>query len=53
MDKWVKIGLNVFGFIICVFMIVSGQRNIGYTGLLIMLVGLLGLLALLFEYNHR
>lgn len=51
MDKWVKIGLNVFGFVICIFMIVLGQRNIGYIGLLIMLVGLLGLLALLFEYN--
>lgn len=40
-------------FIASMVLIVTGQRNIGYTGLLTMLVGLAGILVLLYLYNKK
>ncbi|MFV0381369.1 MAG: DUF6903 family protein [Breznakia sp.] len=36
---------------ICLAMIIIGQKNIGYKGLFIEIIGLIGLLTLLFMYN--
>lgn len=40
-------------FIACVALVVVGQRDIGPTGLLMMLAGLAGLLVLLGLYNRQ
>lgn len=40
-------------FIASMTLIVTGQRNIGPSGLVTMLVGLLGILALLYLYNKK
>lgn len=40
-------------FIVSIVLIVTGQRNIGYTGLLTMLVGIAGILVLLYLYNKK
>ena len=39
--------------VICLFLIVTGQRNISLQGLLTEVVGLVGLLVLLYLYNRR
>lgn len=39
-------------FIVCVVLVVIGQRNVGPAGLLTMLAGLAGLVALLWFYNR-
>lgn len=40
---------------LCVFvaLIIIGQKNIGYAGLGMMMVGLIGILGLLFVYNNK
>lgn len=40
-------------FIISMVLIFVGQKNIGYVGLATELIGLAGLLAVLFIYNRR
>ena len=40
-------------FIVSIVLIVTGQRNIGPAGLLTMLVGLAGILVLLYLYNRK
>ncbi len=45
--------LQVIVFIVCFLFIVYGQKNIGYTGLAVQLVGLVGLLSLLWNYNRK
>lgn len=40
-------------FVVCLALIIIGQKNISATGLIMELVGLIGLLTLLFVYNHR
>lgn len=40
-------------FVVCIALVVVGQKNIGPTGLLTMLVGLAGLLVLLGIYNKQ
>lgn len=39
-------------FVVCLLMIILGQRNVGYQGLFVELIGLVGLLAVLFAYNR-
>ena len=41
--------------LLCVFvaLIIIGQKNIGYAGLGMMIVGLIGILGLLFVYNNK
>lgn len=53
MNKKLVIVMKFIFFILCMGLIVDGQRNIGLQGLLIMLVGLSGLLGLLFMYNQK
>lgn len=45
--------LYLFIFIVSIVLIVTGQRNIGPAGLLTMLVGLAGILVLLYLYNKK
>lgn len=48
----VRIVAFVF-FIICIALVVTGQRNIGIQGTLVMLLGLAGLILLLYCYNRK
>lgn len=40
-------------FIVCIALVIIGQKNTGPQGLLMMLVGLAGLLVLLWLYNRQ
>lgn len=40
-------------FIVCVALVVTGQRNIGASGLITQLIGLAGLVFLLWLYNRQ
>lgn len=40
-------------FIVCLALVLVGQKNISATGLVMELAGLVGLLTLLFIYNHK
>lgn len=40
-------------FVVCVWLVIAGHRNIGLAGLGTQLLGLAGLLALLGFYNHQ
>ena len=43
----------VIVFIVCVALVVVGQRNIGAAGLMTQLVGVAGLVVLLWLYNRQ
>lgn len=45
--------IMILVFVVCLGLIIYGQKNIGITGLLLELIGLIGLLTLLFIYNRR
>lgn len=53
MSNTVKNIIMIVVFVICLALIIMGQRNISATGLGMELIGLVGLLTLLFVYNHR
>lgn len=53
MRKWLISGLKIIFFVICMAMIVSGHQTIGRMNLLIMLIGVSGLLLLLYSYNQK
>lgn len=53
MNSTVKNIIMVIVFVVCLSLIIIGQRNISVSGLMMELVGLVGLLTLLFVYNHR
>lgn len=40
-------------FVVCIALVVIGQRNVGLPGTLIMLLGLAGLIGLLYAYNRK
>lgn len=40
-------------FVVCIVLVIVGQKSVGPTGLLTMLVGLAGLLVLLGIYNKQ
>ena len=50
MNKWLVRLIALIAFVICIALIVTGQRTVGVPHLMKM-AGLLGLLALLFVYN--
>lgn len=50
--KWIKSILSLVVFIISIVLIIVGQKNIGPTGLVLMLIGLVGVLVLLYLYNR-
>ena len=51
MNKWLIRLIALIAFVICIALIVTGQRTVGVPHLMKMMAGLLGLLALLFAYN--
>ncbi len=48
-----KVILSILVLLVCLAMVVLGQRNVGYQGLVIQLLGLAGLLVLLYVYNRK
>ena len=53
MNNVVKNIIMIIVFVVCLALIIIGQKNISATGLIMELVGLVGLLTLLFIYNNR
>ncbi|MGF2190193.1 DUF6903 family protein [Vagococcus fluvialis] len=53
MNKQVNLLLKLVIFVLCLVFIVVGQKNIGYVGLGTMILGLSGLLYLLWDYNRK
>lgn len=53
MENKVKSIAMLVVFLICLSMIILGQRNVGYTGLAVEFVGLIGLLIILYIYNKE
>lgn len=51
MNKTLTILLKIVTFIICMGLVIWGQRTTGYFNLAAQLVGLAGLLVLLYTYN--
>lgn len=52
--KKIVIGIIIFiVFVVCVALVVTGQRNIGPAGLFTQLAGLAGLIFLLWLYNKQ
>ncbi|MBD5547840.1 MAG: hypothetical protein HDQ97_10640 [Lachnospiraceae bacterium] len=51
--KWIIKLIYILIFIGSMALIVTGQRRIGPAGLMIMLVGLAGILILLYLYNKK
>ena len=52
MGKVIKNVILLVVFAVCVGLVIIGQRNISLTGLAMELIGLVGLLVLLFLYNR-
>lgn len=53
MKKWLKIIVCALVFCVCVALIVIGQKTVGVKNLLLQLLGLAGILVLLFLYNKK
>ncbi|WP_217588224.1 DUF6903 family protein [Lentibacillus saliphilus] len=53
MNETVSRILKVVFFFFCMFLIVFGQRTVGKGFLLMQLIGLAGLLVLLWNYNRK
>lgn len=53
MNTAVKNIIIAIVFIVCLALVIIGQKNIGVQGLVMELVGLIGLLTLLFVYNRK
>lgn len=53
MNHTVKNIIMIVAFVVSLALIIIGQRNISAQGLCMELVGLVGLLTLLFVYNHQ
>ncbi|WP_196812028.1 DUF6903 family protein [Schleiferilactobacillus shenzhenensis] len=51
MNTKLKILINAVLFILFMALVIGGQQHIGYAGLGVMLIGLAGLLVLLWRYN--
>lgn len=45
--------VQVIIFIICLVLVIIGQRNVGSQGTLVMILGLAGLIGLLYHYNRK
>ena len=51
--KALKIIVMLVIFVICIALVIIGQRNIGPSGLGLMILGLAGLVSLLWIYNRQ
>ena len=45
--------VQVIIFIICLVLVIIGQQNVGPQGTLVMILGLAGLIGLLYHYNRK
>lgn len=53
-NKKILVGILVaIFFVVCIALVIIGQRNIGWNGLLMELAGLAGLILLLWLYNRQ
>lgn len=53
MKTWQLIVFRLIAFVISMALIIVGHQTVGKLGVAQMLVGLVGLLGLLWEYNRR
>ena len=53
MGKVIKNVILLVVFVVCLGLVIIGQRNISLTGLSMELIGLVGLFVLLFLYNRK
>ncbi len=53
MNKWLKAILNIVILVISIVLICTQQKNVGPAGLGLMVVGLAGILLLLYNYNKQ
>ncbi len=53
MSNVIKNIILVVVFVVCLILIITGQKNISPSGLAMELAGLVGLLILLFLYNKK
>ena len=53
MNNAVRNIIMIIVFVVCLALIIIGLRIFSVSGLVMELVGLVGLLTLLFVYNHR
>lgn len=51
--KWIVVLINAVLFIICMALVIVGQRRIEAMGLVMQLIGLAGILALIYLYNRK
>ena len=53
MNQTIKNVMAVICFIVSFALVFIGQRNVGYQGLAMEMIGLVGLLILLYLYNRK
>ena len=53
MNLVIRFVIMLVVFVVCLALVLVGQKNISATGLAMELVGLVGLLTLLFVYNRK
>lgn len=51
--KWFTRIVYLIVFVLSIVLIITGQRSIGPVGLVFMLIGLVGILFLLYLYNKK
>ena len=53
MKQIISIVLTLVVFVVCIALVITGQKNAGAQGTGIMLLGLAGLIGLLWNYNRK
>ena len=51
--KWIGILINAVLVIVCIALVIIGQRRIEAAGLVMQMIGLAGILVLLYMYNRK
>lgn len=51
--KWIVVLINAALFLICMALVIVGQRRIEAAGLIMQLIGLAGILTLIYLYNRK
>lgn len=53
MNKWLEIIINLVVFVICLGLVIVGQKTVGIKYILMQLIGLAGILVLIYRYNKK
>lgn len=53
MNEKLRVILKVILFFACIFLVIYGQQTVGKEYLFLQLIGLAGLIALLWNYNRK